>query len=289
MNLALSGGGVRCLAMIGVFSELNKRCIKINKISSTSGGSICGLLYCLGLTEFEMLAIAYKIDWADIVNFSIKDLFTTLGLSATDKLKEALYSALMHVNYSKNITLIELYDKCNILFEVSGYCLNTHQSVFFNYLTHPEMEVVQAVVLSSSVPILFQPTCINNQLYVDGGVNDNYPIQRFPKDDPNTIGIILESEYECDATENIDIATIMCTIISGMHNKLNDIAILHNKNNTIIIKPTCIESFDFGISDKDIIELYSNGVNEAQEYFNIKAQTFFLKKPILPFFTFYLN
>ena len=54
IGLALSGGGARGLARIGVLKELEKRQIKIDYIAGTSMGSIVGGLYAVGYKPLEI-------------------------------------------------------------------------------------------------------------------------------------------------------------------------------------------------------------------------------------------
>lgn len=57
IGLALSGGGVKGAAHIGVIKALEENGIKIDIIGGTSAGSIVATLYAMGYTPNEMLKL----------------------------------------------------------------------------------------------------------------------------------------------------------------------------------------------------------------------------------------
>ena len=66
IGLALSGGGARGIALIGVLKELERQRIPIDYISGTSMGSIVGALYASGRSVEEIEQIVQEIDWEDV-------------------------------------------------------------------------------------------------------------------------------------------------------------------------------------------------------------------------------
>ena len=57
IGIALSGGGVKGAAHIGVLKALNEKGIKIDAIGGTSSGSIVAALYAMGYKPEEMLKL----------------------------------------------------------------------------------------------------------------------------------------------------------------------------------------------------------------------------------------
>ena len=74
---------------------------------------------------------------------------------------------------------------------LTGTCLNTGKAVYFSYEKYPNMRVLDALRITISVPILFDPVKFNDRYYVDGGCIDNYPISLFNDELENVIGIHL--------------------------------------------------------------------------------------------------
>ena len=67
IGLALSGGGARGGAHIGVLQALRDLGIPIDYVAGTSMGAVIGSLYASGLDEDEIEATALEIDWATVL------------------------------------------------------------------------------------------------------------------------------------------------------------------------------------------------------------------------------
>ena len=57
IGIALSGGGAKGIAHLGVLKALEENQIKIDIVSGTSSGAICGAFYCSGIPPEEILKI----------------------------------------------------------------------------------------------------------------------------------------------------------------------------------------------------------------------------------------
>ena len=71
IGLALSGGGARGLAHIGVLKVIDEMNIPLSYISGTSIGALIGALYAIGYSAEEIEDIFLKTDWKDILNDNI--------------------------------------------------------------------------------------------------------------------------------------------------------------------------------------------------------------------------
>ncbi|HEX9934506.1 MAG TPA: patatin-like phospholipase family protein, partial [bacterium] len=67
IGLALSGGGARGFAQIGVLKVLDKHGISVDCIAGTSMGSFVGGLYASGYTAAQIDSLAHTVQWEDIV------------------------------------------------------------------------------------------------------------------------------------------------------------------------------------------------------------------------------
>src|SRR5437867_6233413 len=68
IGLALSGGGARGIAHVGVLEVLEERRIPIDFIAGTSMGSIVGGLYASGLSPAQIRTALMAVDWSDLFN-----------------------------------------------------------------------------------------------------------------------------------------------------------------------------------------------------------------------------
>jgi predicted acylesterase/phospholipase RssA len=93
---------------------------------------------------------------------------------------------------SLNITLKEFYEYSKIEFHLYTFEINKFETVDLSYKTHPDLSLMQAIFMSSALPGVFMPICIDNDCYMDGGVLANYPISYCLKDHNNpdeTLGV----------------------------------------------------------------------------------------------------
>jgi len=68
VGLALSGGGAKGLAHVGVLKVLEEAGLEIDVVSGTSMGAIVGGLYSIGYSVAELESLATSTDWIDIMD-----------------------------------------------------------------------------------------------------------------------------------------------------------------------------------------------------------------------------
>ncbi len=157
VGIALSGGGVRGLAHLGVLKALNENQIFPDIISGTSAGALAGLFYADGYTPDD----AYEI-FEDTNLFTFAQIsFPRKGLLSMQKVKKIL---------EENIKAERFEDLKKSLY-VATSNLNDGIIQYFN-----SGDIIEKVIASASVPVVFKPVLINGNTYVDGGIFDNLPI-----------------------------------------------------------------------------------------------------------------
>lgn len=96
VGLTLSGGAARGFAHIGVLKVLQENSIPIDYVSGTSVGSILGALICGGYSWEEILKIARKLKWSELVRPSLSG----MGLVKSDRLENFINDLLGSVEFS---------------------------------------------------------------------------------------------------------------------------------------------------------------------------------------------
>jgi NTE family protein len=158
LGLVLSGGAVRGFAHVGVLKALNEHGIFPDVISGASAGAIAGALYADGKTPDEMLKIFEKKSIYKFLEFIVpnKGLVKMTGLQTA--LKQSISS--------------KTFEELKIPFYAAVTDLNNAKSVYFS-----SGELVNMVIASSTIPILFTPIIIDGVYYVDGAIMNNLPIE----------------------------------------------------------------------------------------------------------------
>lgn len=157
IGLALGGGGSLGISHIGVLKVLEKNGIKISKIAGTSMGAIVGALYSYGYSAKEIYNIAKTFNSIKIIDINLAGKGIFSGKGAERILLKYL---------SSEVTFNDLkIDFCS-----NAVNLKTGQEEVLN-----SGSVLKATKASFSVPLVFKPTEIDGNLYVDGGLLNNVP------------------------------------------------------------------------------------------------------------------
>ncbi|WP_081997689.1 patatin-like phospholipase family protein [Wocania ichthyoenteri] len=189
VGLVLSGGGAKGLAHIGVLKVIDSLGVKIDYVAGTSMGAIIGSLYASGYSGNQLDSIFKKVDFDKIISDDLprsskalyeRDNSEKYAITLPfDKLKIKLPSALSRGQntYSllSKLTLhvsdINDFSKLPIPFFCIGTNVETGEAVMLD-----QGSLTQSIMASGAFPSLFQPVIINNQVLIDGGVANNYPI-----------------------------------------------------------------------------------------------------------------
>ena len=158
VGLALSGGGAKGFAHAGVIQALEEHGIRPDVIAGTSAGSIVGALYADGCTPTEIIDLFDKTSFSKFASLSR----SRTGLFKIDNFKKSLKSKLK----AKTFEELRIPTYINATDMVHG------KNVFFN--SGPLLDVI---IASCSVPIIFEPIELDGIHYSDGGLICNFPVE----------------------------------------------------------------------------------------------------------------
>lgn len=183
-GIALSGGGVRGFAHLGVLKALNEKGIFPEMISGVSAGAIAGVFYASGREPEEIFNILSE---KGLFRYS-KIHLPKDGLLRLDGLKKELMNELM----------IDDLRELKIPFYAAVANLNEGRIEYFN--EGPPEEIITA---SASIPILFSPIRINNSLYADGGLFNNLPVDPLVGQCKKIIGVNISPVHRIEKMTNM--------------------------------------------------------------------------------------
>jgi predicted acylesterase/phospholipase RssA len=265
--ICFSGGGIQGFSFIGVLKKLIE-CNKLNldKINMYVGASIGSMLCFFFILEFSIKELE---DF--IINFNFSKLDSEIncinflekfGINDGEKIKLLFIKCLELKLNVKDITFIELFNKTKKKLLIVGTNLSKGVEELFSVDTTPNMSVITAIRISSSVPIIFTPITYNNSLYVDGALVNNFPINYCPKD--KTLGIYIK---HCNEIFNIDsIQSLIVTCLSITADTISEKNLnLDYKNIIKIINPNA-EFTKFDLTNEYKKELIELGYKTTEEY-----------------------
>lgn len=192
-NLVFEGGGVKGIAYGGVLSALEEHGIlePIIRVGGTSAGAIASSLLAVGVPIDELSELLEATPFAKFADRGFgyiratKRLLTRYGWHRGDEFSEWMRNHIKNACGDPDITFAQLFAKhqqtptrYRRLF-IIGTNLSRQRSEVFSHINTPDMPIWLAVRISMSIPLFFQSVSFNGEVYVDGGVTWNFPINLF--------------------------------------------------------------------------------------------------------------
>ncbi len=190
IGLALSGGAAKGFAHIGVIKYLEELGIEVDYVTGTSMGSVIGGLQALGYKSDRMARLAASQDWELLLSGNIQ-------LKNVAPLEKPFHQKFpFHLAYENGgVTLprgVINSQKLDLL--IAGIFSPAYKVNNFDSLPIPfrcvavnlengsiksfsEGDLGRSIRASMAIPGVFTPEEIDGNLYVDGGVIRNFPVQ----------------------------------------------------------------------------------------------------------------
>lgn len=189
--LALSGGGTRGLAHIGVLEAIQEQGIPIAGIVGTSMGSIIGGLAASGYTPAELRHVIEELDLTNLLSEKTNPIFVPLpsdSVSPRNKVPWVMLNQAGDVvgplGGMSGVKLLERFaqlasriqvirfDELPIPFAAVATDLETGEKVVLR-----SGSLASAMRASMAIPALFDPWPMGDRLLVDGGLVSNLPVE----------------------------------------------------------------------------------------------------------------
>ena len=191
VGLVLSGGGAKGLAHIGALKAIEEAGVRIDYIGGTSMGAIVGALYASGYSARQLDSIFNVVDFNTLIQDDIprsaktfyeKEESERYALTLPfDKFQVSFPSGLsrgqnvynLMSKLTAHVSTVEDFSKLPIPFFCIATNIETGKEVLLDKGYLP-----RAVSASGALPTLFGPVIIDDMVLVDGGVVNNYPIDK---------------------------------------------------------------------------------------------------------------
>jgi len=319
-NLVMEGGGVRGLAYPGALNVLEQKGIlqNIENVAGSSVGAIAGLVVSLGYNSAQIDSVLQSLQIGEFNDGKfffgrIRRIKREYGMYKGNAIEEWLTHLIEQKTGNANLTFNDLHelhlkDSSFKDFYCTGTNITEQRLEVFSWKTRPDMKLSTAVRISSCIPFYFIPVAIdsagneintydsllNYNLYVDGGMLCNYPINMFDScingNDPlicqnviynqHTLGLKLErgdqiKEFESGKTaiapykiKNMKqySSAVMNLMMESINRKSQDLS--NEKGRTIYISYGDISGKPRTISEKERKILYDNGKEAASGFFD---------------------
>jgi len=169
IGLALSGGGARGISHLGVIKALEEEDIQIDEISGTSAGAIIGALYSSGKGPDEILELLISTKFFLL----LRPALNLSGLLSMGRIGEMLQKFIEE----------DSFDTLQKPLTVAAINVGSGKVEYFN-----SGHLIEPVLASSCIPVIFKPVEMNGSRYIDGGVLANLPVKPLKKNCDYIIG-----------------------------------------------------------------------------------------------------
>ena len=275
LGLAMSGGGIKGAAHIGVIQALQEENIKVDIVGGTSIGSIVAALYAMEYTPKEMLKLFNYFSKLIFKNSAMytdprgKKLLSIQagGLYSGESIAFAIEEAGKYKKIKKLQDLkIPIVIPAVDLRDSEKYIFTNMKKLNDKYLNKADISV--AVRASSSYPAVFAPCIYNKHKFVDGGILDNIPVEEVKK-----IGAdkVIAVRFKLNKTSRtVGLRSTLNKSIDIMFSKIEG-EIVKKADYVIEIDTQDVNPFDFKQSNK----CYKYGYLQAKkEIDNIKKMLY---------------
>lgn len=263
-KLVLSGGGINGIIYIGIlkYLESSNQIKYINNFVGSSVGAIVNTLICIGYSsqELEHFILYFNLDM--IKNINIENLFTNYGIDNGNKLEIMLKCIIRNKLNIDDISLMGLYQKTLKTNTIITTCLNDKKVIYLNHHTHPNLNIIKALLMTSSIPLYFNPIKYNNKYYIDGCVLNHFGINFFKKEHHTIFGVLLNENKNC-----ININSFESYISNIIELILTNTDIKYYNDPKILVIDYVYSILNFNISNNDKKKMIKLGYEKAYLYF----------------------
>lgn len=158
LALALSGGGARGIAHLGVLAALEELELPVGRLAGVSSGAIAGAFYAAGFPPREILRLFMGINITRLTRMA----FSRYGLLQLDAVQQL---------FARHLGPDRTFGDLNIPLTLVATDLTEGASVYFS-----DGPLIPPLLASSAVPVLYRPVEYQGRQLVDGGLLNNLPV-----------------------------------------------------------------------------------------------------------------
>lgn len=191
IGLVLGGGGARGFAHVSILKELERQKVPVDCIAGTSMGALVGGLYASGMSADQIEAELRATDWVRMFNdrlerpersyrrkrdddlslLPVKPGIGSEGIKFAPGVLSGQRVLLLLESLTEPVALRPDFDSLPIPFRAVATDLNTRRAVVL-----ADGNLAMAMRASMSIPGIFNPLVINDQVLVDGGLANQLPV-----------------------------------------------------------------------------------------------------------------
>ncbi len=219
-DLVCEGGGVKGIGLAGAYAVLEESGRHPRNVAGTSAGAITAALIAAGYTSKELNDAVFNLDYRSFEDPTWEDKIPLIGKGLSIGMENGIYLGNEFEKWIRGMLAAKhIHTFADLPADWEGATFPSRLQVIASDLSAgkmlilpkdaeqlgidpAEMEVAQAIRMSMSIPVFFEPVRWKNpktnrqHVIVDGGILSNYPIWLFdsaPGKEPRwpTFGLML--------------------------------------------------------------------------------------------------
>ena len=271
-TLVLSGGSVNGINIIGALQYIYDTNLHTN-ISiyvGTSVGAVISYLLAIGYNPMEIITqicvrqLLEKMKYLNFVEVSNGNGATTFN-HINQELEKLTIEKL-----GRLITLGELFTKYKKRIVCVTYNWTLQKTEYIDHTNYPDMPCLIALRLSANLPFIFDRFKYLGSYYVDGGVSDDFPINKGVELGKKVLGISRIYKVEEEEKE-FNLVTFFYQLISVPVNIIAQNQIDKSSENAAIFLLNSDKKFyEFNLDNTSKLNMFSDGYQEMKKLWEIK-------------------
>jgi len=247
VGLVLSGGGAKGLAHIGTLKVIDSIGLRVDYVAGTSMGAIIGSLYASGYSGNQIDSIFKTINFDHIINDYLpresktfyerensEKYAVSLPLQGFKlKLPTALSRGQNTYNLISKLTLhvkdVKDFSKLPIPFFCIATNIETGEEIILE-----QGNLAKSVLASGALPTVFQPVVINEDLLMDGGIVNNYPVDELKA---KGVDVVIGVDVQDDLMDRIELNTAPDILLQINNFRTVEEMKIKSKKTDVYIKP----------------------------------------------------
>jgi len=234
-HLVLSGGGPNFICHLGILKEvLACRSVDLQACFATSSGTLVAILMGMRVPIDDMIAYFLDRPWDKWMR--VKRTGLEMSFCDSHMLHEVAAPFMNAMNVSLDITFQEFYERFGVDLHFFACEVQAFRTVDFCRATYPDARILEAGIMSSSLPPMFEAHLFQDKYFIDGGVSTNFPLLAclehashenvlalchvFPEGDfkPTALGIMAHVFNKVfahmNSSEQVEAEALKCTYIT---------------------------------------------------------------------------
>lgn len=263
-SICLSGGGLKVFGTLGALHYAHDMDLlkNIKHYSGTSAGAMVCYLLAIGYSPLDIISYICTNKVLDSMIFDAVSMTNNEGCFKYEHIQLSLERMTIR-KIGQFVTMGQLLEITGNSLSVVTFNATTGKTEFFSSEDTPEVNCLDAIRMSSNIPIVFSNYTYNRSKYIDGAFGSNFPIDQTIGNSILGVNIINNNSNIC--IDDQSIPEYIYKLVNLMFSKrCGEAKVSEERKVKIINLDINWEVINFNITTPEILDIFSNGYRTAE-------------------------